>query len=93
MEHIETPTGGDGCSSGDIATDVGAMVRRFRRTRGMSQRTLARRLGWPQATLSRAESDASAMTLTRAEELLRHTGHRWAIVPVDPSPGPGGTRP
>lgn len=70
----------------NIGAAVAATVRAHRREHRMSQRALARALGWPQATLSRAETDASAMTLARVAHLLRHTGHRLAIVPIDPGP-------
>lgn len=63
-----------------IGRAAGAHVRRYRRERALSQRALARDLGWTQSTLSRAETDASSMRLDRVETLLRRTGARLAIV-------------
>lgn len=65
-----------------LTAKVGLVVRRYRRQQLLSQRSLADRLGWHHSTLTRAEGDASALTLRKVERLLRETGHRLAIVPV-----------
>ncbi|WP_435198475.1 helix-turn-helix domain-containing protein [Janibacter sp. GS2] len=65
----------------DVGTRVGLVVRRFRRRRLLSQRSMADELGWHHSTLSRAEKDISTLTVRKVETLLRHTGHRLAIVP------------
>lgn len=69
----------------DIGSRVGLVIRRHRREEHLSQRELAAELGSPQATLSRAEKDASALPVARVEALLRHLGHRLAIVPLAPA--------
>lgn len=62
---------------------VGLHLRTYREEHGLSQRALARELGWSQPTLSRAESDASAMWLGRVDAALRHTGARLELPPID----------
>lgn len=62
---------------------VGLVARRFRRQGGLSQRMLATELGWSRASLGRTETDASAIAFGKVEALLRHTGHRLAIVVDD----------
>lgn len=66
----------------DIAARIGLVVRRFRRQQLLSQRSLAARLGWHHSTVTRVEADATALTIGKAERLLRLAGHRLAIVPV-----------
>lgn len=63
-----------------VGARVGLTMRRFRRERELSQRALARRLGWGQTTVARAETDASHLTLAKVDALLRHTRHRLAVV-------------
>ena len=77
----------------EIGTRVGLVIRRHRREAHLSQRELAAELGWPQATLSRAEKDASALPVARVEALLRRLGHRLAIVPLAPAGTTGATVP
>lgn len=67
---------------------VGLVLRRFRRMHALSQRGLARDVGWSRSSLARAEVDASAQTLRAVDELLRHTGHRLAII-ADAGPETG----
>lgn len=59
---------------------VGLVSRRYRRLARLSQRALARELGWSRASVGRIEKDASAMTLEKVETLMQHTGYRLAIV-------------
>lgn len=72
----------------DLGSRVGLVSRRFRRQAGLSQRGLADDLGWSQAGVNRAETDASRLPVHRLDRFLRHLGHRLAIVPVD---APAGT--
>lgn len=67
----------------DIGARVGLVSRRFRRTRGLSQRALAQTVGWSQPSVNRAEGDASPLSVGRVEAFLGHLGFRLAIVPVD----------
>lgn len=64
-----------------LSRRVGLVSRRFRRLRRLTQRQLAAELGWSRAALGRAESDASALALAKADTLLQHVGYRLAIVP------------
>ncbi len=69
----------------EIGTRVGLVIRRHRREAHVSQRDLAAAVGWSQTALGRAEVDASALPVARVEALLRHLGHRLAVVPLAPA--------
>lgn len=69
-----------------LATRVGLVMRRCRRERLLSQRALARELGWSPSAVGRAEVDATALTLAALEHVLAFTGHRLAIVPATDEP-------
>lgn len=71
----------------DLGARLGLVVRRYRRAHAMSQRELADHLGWHCSTLSRAERDASSLTVRKAQQILRHVGYRLAIVPDTPAAG------
>lgn len=66
-----------------VGARVGLVSRRFRRERGLSQRSLAEVIGWSQPSLHRAERDAAPLSLHRVESFLRHLGYRLAIVPAE----------
>lgn len=70
----------------DVGRRVGLVLRRVRRHGHLSQAALADRVGWPTSSLSRAEHDASSMSLGRIDTLLRQVGHRLAIVADGDSP-------
>lgn len=65
-----------------VGRRVGVVARRFRRGERLPQRQLADVLGWSRASMGRLEHDATQIPLGKVEALLRHTGHRLAIVEI-----------
>lgn len=49
---------------------LGAILRGYRKQRGLTQRELAGRLGWPQKAISLAETRPGAMSVERLFQLL-----------------------
>jgi transcriptional regulator with XRE-family HTH domain len=64
-----------------------ALIRNARRTAGLSQAQLARRMGTTQSAIARLEADGSNPTVRSVEDALHATGHRLSLEaqPVHPS--------
>lgn len=66
--------------------DTGALIRRLREERGLTQDVLALRAGTTQAAISKLESGAQSPTVDRLEQVLLCMGLRLRLEadPIDP---------
>jgi transcriptional regulator with XRE-family HTH domain len=62
----------------------GELIRETRLRRGLSQRTLARRVGTRQSAISRLEADEVSPSVETLDQLLRAMGRRLEIAATAP---------
>jgi transcriptional regulator with XRE-family HTH domain len=65
----------------------GTLIRKARRSAGLTQHQLARRLGTTQSALARLERPGSNPTIETLEEALLAAGHRLELRAVQAPPG------
>jgi transcriptional regulator with XRE-family HTH domain len=70
-----------------FAIQAAALIRNARRTAGLTQAQLARRLGTTQPVIARLESRAANPTVETLDQALHATGHRLVVAaePYKPS--------
>ena len=67
---------------------VGQTVRLARKRAGMTQLDLAQATGMPQPSIARIEAGTVVPRTATLIALLHATGHRLAVVPIDPAVDP-----
>ncbi|MGH2353511.1 MAG: helix-turn-helix domain-containing protein [Chloroflexota bacterium] len=75
-----------GTPGGNAAWRLGQQVRAWREAHQMTQRELAKRLGWEQPAVARLESGAVAPTLTTLALLAERLVVRVAVAPGSDGP-------